>query len=108
MAMRANEIHGVGGMKKKALFGSDFSNTANVRTMGSVLKALFAEPSALMPPPTARLKPMNKAMRAVLIPDAEGYNGEQIRLIFAWLQQQNTLRKPGGAHPAVMLFYGQH
>ncbi|MBK1620363.1 hypothetical protein CKO42_18345 [Lamprobacter modestohalophilus] len=108
VAMRASETQGVGGKKKMALLGSVYSIAPFVRTPDAVLEALFAEKtSALKRPPTARPKPLHKAVRAGLIRDAEDHSGEQTRMIFAWLQQQNRLRNPDGAQHTVVLIDGQ-
>lgn len=107
VAMRASETHGVGGKKKMALLGSVYSIAPFVRTPESVLEVLFAEASAPKPPSTARPKPLHKAVRAGLIRDAEDHSGEQTRMIFAWLQQQNLLRNPDGAQHTVVLIDGQ-
>jgi hypothetical protein len=107
VAMRASETHGEGGKKKMALLGSVYSIAPFVRTPESVLEALFAKASSPKPPPTARPKPLHKAVRAGLIRDAEERSGEQTRLIFEWMQQQNTLRNPDGAQHTVVLIDGQ-
>lgn len=108
VAMRASETHGVGGKKKMTLLGSVYSIAPYVRTPAAVLEALFADTSALKPPPaTARPKPLHKAVRAGLIRDADDHSGEQTRMIFAWMQQQNALRNPDGAQHTVVLIDGQ-
>lgn len=108
VAMRASETQGVGGKKKMALLGSVYSIAPYVRTPDSVLEALFAEKTgALKPPPTARPKPLHKAVRAGLMRDAEDHSDEQTRLIFEWMQQQNRQRNPDGAQHTVVLIDGQ-
>ena len=108
VAMRASETQGVGGKKKMALLGSVYSIAPYVRPPDAVLEALFAEKtSALKPPPTARPKPVHKAVRAGLIRDAEDHSDEQTRLIFEWMQQQNRQRNPDGAQHTVVLIDGQ-
>ncbi len=107
VAMRASETQGMVGKKKMALLGSVYCIPAHVRTPASVLEAVLAEPSALKPPPTARPTPIHKQVRACLILDAEERSGEQTRLIFEWMQQQNRRRNPNGAQHTVVLIDGQ-
>ncbi len=92
--------------KKMAVVGSVYSATANKRTPEDVVNSLFQKQSESQEN-TARIKPLNKRVRASLtrIENAQEINATDE--IFNWLETENKQRNPDNKKPLVIIMDGQ-
>lgn len=91
--------------KKMAVVGSVYSSAPNIRTPEDVIQSLFAsKPSA---DKEARIKPLNKRVRASLTRSEDAQEINATEEIFNWLETENKQRNPDNKKPLVIIMDGQ-
>jgi len=91
--------------KKMAIVGSVYSSAPNIRTPEEVIESLFADKPAS--DKDARIKPLNKRVRASLTRTKNAQEINATEEIFNWLETENKQRNPDNKKPLVIIMDGQ-